>query len=384
MLWEVKVSKLCNLRCAYCYEYPHLDDAARMPIEGWRQILESARWYHETLQRDNPNEKVVTQIVWHGGEPLLLPVSYYEKVLALQREVFGVEALAARHYTNHVPTNLYSAPAPLIELLRREGFQIAVSFDVVPGVRVTAGGRPSEERVRANIARLLTDGWRLGINVVLGGHSATRLPGIYDDLKQMARSSNGTIYHMNVIGLHGTPTDNGGQAWSLPAEGIVGALAGMFDLWMTDPEPMPLHPLLGIYQNILDKREGRERAFFDRRRYGESCLIVNTDGYLYLFNDMYERDRALGCLFERPFSEIMRSPEYEASLAHDEAVAARICGGCPYDGYCNHQPLFTGLRDQPGPRCAIGYALHQRVEDSLTTNPKWRGEHGEAIPHGAL
>ena len=377
MLWEVKVSKLCNLRCRYCYEYPDLGDPTRIPIEGWRKILESARWYHEKLQRESRDEEVVTQIVWHGGEPLLLPLSYFEEVLALQREVLGAEALAARRYTNHVPTNLYTAPPRLIDLLRREGFQLAVSFDATPGVRITAGGRPSEERVRANIAQLLADGWVMGLNVVLGAHNATQLPVVYDDLRRMARSSGGTLYHMNVIPLHGTPTDDGRQQWSLPADGIVEALAGLFEKWIVDPEPLPVHPLRDIHLNILRKRQGLGRTFYDRRGYGESCLIVNTDGCLYLFNDMYERDRSLGCLFERPFSEIMRSPEYEASLARDEAITARICGGCPYDGYCNHQPLITGLRDQPGPRCAIGFDLHQRVEDALTASPDRTRNRGE-------
>jgi len=30
----MKLSKLCNLRCTYCYEYEELAQKARMPLEG--------------------------------------------------------------------------------------------------------------------------------------------------------------------------------------------------------------------------------------------------------------------------------------------------------------------------------------------------------------
>ena len=35
--------KYCNLRCAYCYEYPHLGDKARMSLETLGRIFENIR-----------------------------------------------------------------------------------------------------------------------------------------------------------------------------------------------------------------------------------------------------------------------------------------------------------------------------------------------------
>jgi MoaA/NifB/PqqE/SkfB family radical SAM enzyme len=55
--WEIKVTKLCNLRCAYCYEYEELGDPRRLSLAEWRAIIESARWYHETIARRNPAER---------------------------------------------------------------------------------------------------------------------------------------------------------------------------------------------------------------------------------------------------------------------------------------------------------------------------------------
>ena len=40
-----KLSKYCNLRCDYCYEFPHLGDRARMGLEQIRDALENIKRY---------------------------------------------------------------------------------------------------------------------------------------------------------------------------------------------------------------------------------------------------------------------------------------------------------------------------------------------------
>src|SRR5207248_986987 len=125
MEWEIKVSKLCNLRCKYCYEFDELGDPRRISIDGWRCILKSVRWYQEE-------------------------------------------------------------------------FELNVSFDLVPGVRVTTSGRETEEQVRANLERILADGWRTQISTVIAGHNAARLPEIYDRLKKLSRDSKGQLYLMFI------------------------------------------------------------------------------------------------------------------------------------------------------------------------------------------
>jgi uncharacterized protein len=73
--WIIKASKFCNLRCRYCYEWHELAQRKRISPEQWRKILQAARRYAE-LQRERFAEPASTRIVWHGGEPILLPMSY--------------------------------------------------------------------------------------------------------------------------------------------------------------------------------------------------------------------------------------------------------------------------------------------------------------------
>jgi len=68
--WVVKISKLCNLRCTYCYEFPFLADRTRMRLEDLRIMFRHiAEFYAARPKR--------MDLVWHGGEPLLIEPTYY-------------------------------------------------------------------------------------------------------------------------------------------------------------------------------------------------------------------------------------------------------------------------------------------------------------------
>ncbi len=86
----------------------------------------------------------------------------------------------------------------------------------------------------------------------------------------------------------------------------------------------------------------------------------------YIFTEAYESGKSLGCIFEQSFEEMMQSQAYLDSLDRQDAAAARMCTGCPYDGYCNHEPLANGHREEFGERCAIGFPLHQKIEEMLS------------------
>jgi len=373
MVWEIKVSKLCNLRCGYCYEFDELSDPRRISLENWRSILESVRWYQEILERRG--EPVRTQIIWHGGEPLLLPLPYYREVLALEREIFGDRL--NRVYTNHIPTNLFKVPEETLAFLRAEQFRMAVSFDGMSGVRVDGAGKPTEQRVEANLRRLLDEGWTLGCDTVLARHNAGALLDVYDRIRKIASSSAGRLY-WNILPLH---SDSGRAPFSLPDSEIVDALFRLFARWAGEERSIDLWPIEIYYLDVVRKLRGLQREYYDRRRFGESALLVNTDGLLYLLSDFYDPARSLGSIFTHSLEEIMASPAYAASLDRDDERARRYCGTCPYDGYCNHEPLLNGRRDEPGEHCSLGFPIHERIEAWLVERGLDREGTDAALPH---
>src|SRR5205823_8493309 len=178
--------------------------------------------------------------------------------------------------------------------------------------------------------------------------------------------------YLRFIPFYPAPWSGGktgnGHSCSLESDEIVDAMFGLFEHWLEDPDAIDTSPFGEYFDNVLRKLQSQPRDYFDRRGYGETLLVVNTDGHLYVIADSYDRDKSLGCLFDKSFREMLGSAEYAASLEREERLFARYCEGCDYDGYCNRQPMFHGHRDHPGRRCSVVYPLHQRIEQAVIEN----------------
>lgn len=358
--WIVKASKLCNLRCRYCYEWNELACADRIPLSQWRPLLEAVRDYDGILGRSRRDGRSVrNNIIWHGGEPLLLPPTYFEEVFDAQREIL---APADVEYCNVLQSNLYSVPERTLEVLEREGVQLGVSFDVVPGVRLTAGGMETEAVVAKNIDRLQRRGVNIGAVVVLAGHTSPHLRRIYDFYA--ARD-----IPVRFLPLFDAPLNTAEAPFSLTMRATVAALKRLFDYWVGLPRRIGVWPLLEYVYTALLRRTGESRQPFDRRAAGEWALLINTDGTLYHRPDAYTAAFALGNVFHQDVSAILSSQAYAASLDRDEQLVERFCKGCGYRGACNTMPLFESPRTViGGRRCGIAYPLYRHVERYFTEN----------------
>ena len=76
-LLVLQPTPFCNIDCSYCY-LSSRTSAARMSLE----TLDSAcRRVFESPLLDRQLE-----VAWHGGEPLTVPLAWYEKAFALVEE----------------------------------------------------------------------------------------------------------------------------------------------------------------------------------------------------------------------------------------------------------------------------------------------------------
>ena len=73
---------LCNLRCDYCYYL----EKAHMYADNSRHIMTDElleRFIEQYLSSQTMNEVL---FCWHGGETLMRPLSFYKRVIELQRQ----------------------------------------------------------------------------------------------------------------------------------------------------------------------------------------------------------------------------------------------------------------------------------------------------------
>jgi len=358
--WVIKASKLCNLRCRYCYEWNELGDPTRMSLATWRHVLTAVRDYADQLRR-RVGGRIRSRLIWHGGEPLLLPNAYIEQVMELQEEVFGADALAGCAFQNTVQSNLYALPSSKLELLLAKRFAIGVSMDFVGGVRLDRHGRETEERVVANMDRLARAGVPFGVILVLAAHTRPHLCRAHDFFADIG-------IPFRVLPLHCSPLGSPDAPFALSNKDIVAGLCELFVHWLDQGCRVGVQPLNEYLQATLMHMNGLQRSPFDRRRHGDTVLIVNTDGWLFTYDGFYgyEREYALGDLTRHSVAEISRSARLERSLGASEARERQRCTSCRYRAACGSYPLYQMFdRDPPGERCGIAYETYRFIESHL-------------------
>ena len=116
----VQSTSLCNLDCSYCYlpdrQRRRVFDLDLLPLL-MRRILES------------PFCGPALELVWHAGEPLTLPCSYYDRATALIEESLERWADGAVRVQQHVQTNATLINDAWCDCFQRNRIVVGVSVD---------------------------------------------------------------------------------------------------------------------------------------------------------------------------------------------------------------------------------------------------------------
>ena len=143
------VGAACNLACDYCYylEKANLYKGAESHVMSER-LLE--RFVKEYIQSQTMSEVMFT---WHGGEPLLRPLSFYQKAIALQKKY-----AQGRVINNSLQTNGTLLTEEWCRFFKDNNWLIGVSIDgpqrLHDAYRKNRRGQPSFAEVMRGIELL--------------------------------------------------------------------------------------------------------------------------------------------------------------------------------------------------------------------------------------
>lgn len=268
------------------------------------------------------------RFVWHGGEPLLLPMSFFEMVTSFQKKYID-----GAIYRNGVQTNLYSIKSETLDFLLREGFHISVSHDFAPSVRLTATGRESAERVAQNLTALIERGVTPSIVSVLSKAN-------YDSIEQGLDF----VAHHN-LGWRILPIFEGGPQssyndLSLSDEEILSKLLKIWNLKVDRNVNSNIEPIDSYVNFALKKYNGLAVGSENYIRYGfDNVYIINTNGDVFLRSDVYQEDKKLLNLSSGRLTDIVLNESYYRAQTKIFLEKERICGKCDHCGACDTSPM---------------------------------------------
>lgn len=356
-VWVVSPSKLCNLRCSYCYEWNELGNPARMSPSALHQLLVNVRDYHR--ERADRYPRATSNISWLGGEPLLLPLDYLEEIMQMEHEIFGDLLTTGRIY-NVVQSNLYKLDDAHLDFIARHVWKLGISLDVMPGVRRSLNGRATEARVMENVARVRARGIQPDPIAVLAGHTVGHLREVYDFF-----AANG-FTRLRILPLFSGPPDRPLTGVLATNEAMADALCDLFLHWLRTGSRLTLDPIVDYLASVTRKILDLPSPMYDRARDGETVLVINSNGDAYQVIDAYEPDLAMGNVATTPIAEIMTSEATLRSRRRDAERLGAMCGSCSYAGYCSGAPAFESPREGTDEgRCQIHHRVHQFIERYL-------------------
>ena len=130
-----KETEACNSNCIYCDVIARKQPRTISPAR-----LEKGFIYINEYLEENPNEYF--SIVWHGGEPCIVGVDFYKRVLELQEKYCEKTKNRIEH---EIQTNLTLINEELIGIFERLGIKRAgTSYEPYKGIRGFGPARDSD------------------------------------------------------------------------------------------------------------------------------------------------------------------------------------------------------------------------------------------------
>ncbi len=344
----------CNLRCDYCFYlckheiFPPswsgaagADGTGAEPTGTGVSPAGAHRMSDETLEAlvrsflATPQRQYIFN--WQGGEPTLMGLDFFRRVVELQRR----NAPSGASVVNTLQTNATLIDDEWAQFLAEYSFLTGVSLDgpqeIHDSYRRDAAGRGSFDRVMAGVEHLRGRNAEFNIlSMVTSRSAARRIWSFFLD--------QGFFYQQYIpcveFDEHGEPL-----SYTVDAEGWGSFLGELFELW---------HPghvrrvSVRNFDNLINFLATGEFSSCTMRGACDQYFVVEHDGGVYPCDFFVEPQYRLGSVLEKDWRELQSSPVYRAFGAQ-KSRWNEACAGCEYLDYCSGDCLKMRFRGR-GPR----------------------------------
>jgi len=318
------VGSICNLDCHYCYYlkkqqlYPK-GGSFRMPDD----ILEEYIVQHIEAWPDS-----VIRFSWHGGEPTILGLDYFRKIVALQRKHLP----SGRTVINGIQTNGTLLNEDWCRFLSEEGFTVGISLDgpreIHDRFRVTKDQKPTYEQTMRGCQLLQQHRVLCEILCVVNAHNVQCPTEVYRFFKRLK------IQYVSFLPLvERQPDAEGGVSnRSVPSEAWGAFLCTIFDEWMAKDIG---RVKVQIFEEAARAAFGQEHTLCIFKRTCGGVPVVEHNGDFYSCDHFVDAEHRLGNIRETPLVELLES---RAQTAFGEAKLIGLpqyCRACEVRNMCN-------------------------------------------------
>ena len=330
---------ICNLDCTYCY-YLEKENLYAKGGRDYRMRDEVLEAYIRQYIQAQPGERV--SFAWQGGEPTLLGIPFFERVLELQNEYADGKSVDNSFQTNG--TLLDDAWGAF---LARNRFLIGLSVDGPQEIhdvyRVDKGGQPTFARVMRGLDVLKKHGVEFNTLTVINRKNSHRALEVYRFLKQIGSKY---LQFIPVVEQVAEQPDSNGlvlikpysrqrasvSEWSVEPHQFGTFLTTIFDEWVRQDVG---RVFVQIFDVALESWANIPQSLCVFAPKCGQALAVEHNGDLYSCDHFVYPENRLGNILERPISGLVASPQQSRFGNAKEAGLPSDCRECDVRFACN-------------------------------------------------
>lgn len=325
----------CNLACDYCFYrpagalYPHTRRPRMQP-----HVLRELVAQYMALS-DTP------AFCWQGGEPTLMGVDFFRRVVALQQK----HGRAGQVVANSLQTNGVLIDDEWARLLARYRFLVGLSLDGPADIhdhyRRNRGGAPTHARVLQALRTLRQHRVETNVLSLITPLSASQPERVFQFLVEQG------LEYLQFIPCVEHET------FGLRPDQWGDFLCATFDLWLPLRDRLHLRHVDDLILQLLGR--GNEVSCACKPECGD-YLVVEHNGDVYACDFFVDQGHRYGNLLQTPLAELVALPEVLAFAEAKRSLAAE-CRTCEflelcYGGCCKHRVFHADRLDVPTFLCA--------------------------------
>ena len=327
------IGSACNLDCNYCYYRDKADIYNGSMPKMSDELLETyIRQYIEGASQQN------ISFCWHGGEPLMAGLPFFEKAMELQKKYAGDKTIENTLQTNGILVN-----EDWCRFFADNNFLVGLSLDgpedIHDAFRRDCGGAPTFSRVM-KAAELFT---QRGVEFNLLSTVNKRSEGRGAEVYKFLRSINHFMQFLPVVEyvklregrrpLIVSPDEEDAveAPWSVSALGYGRFMCDVFAEWIKRDGGSYFVQLFDITLSNWYGVPPSLCAFCDVCGDG---LVVEHNGDVYSCDHFVYPEYRLGNITEKPLVDMYRSEEQQAFGRDKREALPMECKRCNYYFLC--------------------------------------------------
>ncbi|PIE35656.1 anaerobic sulfatase maturase [candidate division KSB3 bacterium] len=334
----------CNLRCEYCFYlekcglYPD-SSRHRMSDEVLEQIVKS---YMATRQP-------IYSIGWQGGEPTLMGLEFFQKVVGFQKQYGRPGARVG----NGLQTNATLIDDEMAQFFHDYHFLVGCSLDgpaeLHDRYRLTAGGKSTHADVLCGIETLERHKVEYNILMLVSQANVAHAKEVYRYLVQQ-----GFLFHQYIPCVE---FDENGELlpFAITGEEWGNFLCELFDEWYAgDTKKVSVRHFDSILVKMLD---GQANVC----ALGRNCcqyFVVEHNGDVYPCDFFVEEPLKLGNVMENSWEEMQQSATY-LKFGAQKPQWNPLCDQCEFlelcAGDCLKHRIYAGKPPQNLSKLCAGW-----------------------------